>query len=134
MSHWAEIDEEGCVVRVLVGDNGTADEGYGWLIENLGGTWVKTSLNTSAGVHYSTDDEGNWFPSEDQTKALRKNYAAVGFIYDEDLDAFIPPQPFESWILDEDTCWWEPPVPYPMDGARYVWDEETIAWVEVEDV
>jgi hypothetical protein len=65
---------------------------------------------------------------------FRGNYAGIGFTYDEALDAFIPPKPFESWVLNEDTCLWDAPAPYPTDGAIYVWDEETIAWVEVEDV
>ena len=88
MSHWAEIDETSTVLRVLVGDNNdpAGDEGYQWLIDNLGGTWVKTSYNAN----------------------IRKNYAGIGFIYDPVRDAFIAPKPEEgNWVLNEDTCKWE---------------------------
>lgn len=87
MSHWAEIDENKIVLRVLVGDDNDPadDEGYQWLLDNLGGTWIKTSYN------------GN----------IRKNYAGIGYSYDEARDAFIAPQPSESHILNEDTCQWE---------------------------
>jgi hypothetical protein len=88
MAHWAEIDETNTVLRVLVGDNNdpNGDEGYQWLIDNLGGTWIKTSYN------------GN----------IRKNYAGVGFTYDSVRDAFIPPKPDGvGWILNEETCIWE---------------------------
>lgn len=113
MAHWAEIDENNIVLRVTVGDNNdpNGDEGYQWLIDNLGGTWVKTSYN------------GN----------IRKNFAGVGFTYDEGRDAFIPPKPFESWILNEETCQWDAPVPYPQDGKIYIWNEQLIDWSEVND-
>lgn len=113
MSHWAEIDENNIVLRVLVGDNNdpNGDEGYQWLIDNLGGTWIKTSYNAT----------------------IRKNYAGIGFTYDEQRDAFIPPQPFPSWVLVEETCQWVAPTPYPTDGKIYVWDEDTLAWVEVTE-
>ena len=111
MSHWAEIDENNIVLRVTVGDNNdpAGDEGYQWLIDNLGGTWIKTSYN------------GN----------IRKNYAAIGMTYDAERDAFITPKPFNSWILNEETCNWEAPVPYPNDDNIYTWDEETLSWEEV---
>ena len=105
MSHWAEIDENNIVLRVLVGNNSEADEGEAFM-NSLGGTWVKTSYN------------GN----------IRKNFAGIGMSYDAGRDAFIAPKPFESWILDEETCRWEPPVPYPTDGIMYEWDEETTDW------
>lgn len=88
MSHWAEIDETSTVLRVLVGDNNdpAGDEGYQWLVDNLGGTWVKTSYNAN----------------------IRKNYAGIGFTYDPVRDAFIAPKPEEgNWVLNEDTCKWE---------------------------
>ena len=121
MSHWAEIDENNIVIRVTVGDNNdpAGDEGYKWLIDNLGGRWIKTSYNTKKGIHLLG---GN---------PLRKNYAAIGFIYDENRDAFIAPKPFESWALNEETCQWEAPTPRPADGF-YVWDEPTLSWKEVE--
>ena len=121
LAHWAEIDENNLVTRVLVGNNDDPNEGYDWLIENLGGTWVKTSYNTHGGVH-----NGGGTP-------LRKNYAGIGYTYDADRDAFIPPQPFESWILNEDTCLWDAPVEYPSDGKMYTWDEDTTNWVEVTE-
>lgn len=98
MAHWAEIDETNRVIRVLVGDNNdpAGDEGYQWLIDNLGGTWIKTSYNTIGGVH----TEGG--------TPLRKNYAGVGCLYDPIRDAFIPSKPeFGNWVLNEDTCLWD---------------------------
>lgn len=111
MSHWAEIDLENKVIKVLVGDNNdpAGDEGYQWLIDNLGGTWIKTSYNNN----------------------IRKNYAGIGFTYDAARDAFIPPKPFNSWVLDEDTCQWQAPTPRPTEGDWY-WDESTLTWIEME--
>lgn len=111
MSHWAEIDNNNIVLRVLVGNNNdpAGDEGYQWLTHNLGGTWVKTSYN------------GN----------IRKNYAGIGYTYDTNRDAFIPPQPYPSWTLVEETCLWESPVPMPVvEGKFFTWDEDTVAWIE----
>lgn len=116
MSHWAEIDENNIVLRVTVGNNEEADEGYQWLIDNLGGKWIKTSFNTVGGVHTL-----GGIP-------LRKNFAGIGYTYDEIRDAFIAPKPHNNWILDEDTCIWVPPVPEPNDGNHYVWNDETITW------
>lgn len=121
MAHFAELDENNVVLRVLVGNNDDPNEGHDWLVENLGGTWVKTSYNTHGGVH-----------SEGGTP-LRKNYAGIGYTYDEDRDAFIPPKPFDSWTLNEDTCLWEAPVEYPADGKMYTWDEDATNWVEVTE-
>ena len=100
MAHWAEIDENGIVLRVTVGSNDDPDEGYQWLIDNLGGTWVKTSYNTIGGVHTLGGTP------------LRKNYAGVGYTYDSERDAFIPPKPEieGEWVLNEDTCQWENPA------------------------
>lgn len=108
MSHWAEVDENNIVIRVTVGNNNdpNGDEGYQWLVENLGGTWIKTSYNAN----------------------IRKNYAGIGFTYDETLDAFIPPKPYDSWILNEDTCLWDPPVSRPNDDQFYIWNEEDLVW------
>lgn len=88
MAHWAEIDENNIVLRVTVGSNDEPDEGYQWLIDNLGGTWIKTSVNNN----------------------IRKNFAGIGHTYDLIRDAFIPPKPDESWVLNEDTCQWELPT------------------------
>jgi len=111
MAHWAEIDENNIVVRVTVGSNDEPDEGYEWLIDNLGGTWVQTSYNAT----------------------IRKNFAGVGFSYDPERDAFIPPQPYDSWILDEDTCLWQAPLPYPEDEGTYTWNEELFAWELIDN-
>ena len=103
MSHWAEIDENNIVIRVLVGSNNEPDEGYQWLIDNLGGRWIKTSYNTWANTHLSGGTP------------LRKNFAHIGGAYDERLDAFIPPKPSQTetrlgkpivYDLDEETCQW----------------------------
>ena len=119
MAHWAELDENNIVTRVLVGSNEDPDEGYQWLIDNLGGTWVKTSYNTQGGVHSLGGTP------------LRKNYAGIGYSYDATRDAFIPPKPFNSWLLNEDTCLWDAPTPYPTDGKFYRWVEEDLNWQEV---
>lgn len=123
MAHWAEIDENNIVLRVLVGDNNdpAGDEGYSWLVNNLGGTWIQTSYNTQAGVHKKGGEP------------LRKNYAGVGFVYDQNRDAFIPPKIYNSWTLNEDTCVWEPPIPRPIDDKEYYWDEDAVNWIEIEE-
>jgi hypothetical protein len=95
MAHWAEIDKDNLVIRVTVGSNEDHDEGYQWLIDNLGGTWVKTSYNTHGGIHALGGTP------------LRKNYAGIGMTYDESRDAFIPPKPEGDYILNEETCLWE---------------------------
>ena len=91
-------------------------------------SWVKTSYNTRGGVHYQPNTD---IPSEDQSKSLRKNFAGIGYTYDESRDAFIPPKPFDSWLLNEETCLWESPIEYPNDGNEYVWDESTTSWTEL---
>lgn len=98
MAHWAEIDKNNIVLRVTVGSNDEPDEGYQWLLDNLGGTWVKTSYNTRGGVHIL-----NGTP-------LRKNYAGIGMTYDPIRDAFIAPKPViegKEFVLNEGTCQWE---------------------------
>ena len=126
MAHWAELDNNNIVTRVLVGDNNdpNGDEGYRWLIDNLGGTWVKTSYNAIAGKRMNpetneiTDEEG-----------FRKNYAGIGFTYDSERDAFIPPAPYASWILNEQTCTWAAPTEMPVEeGKIFRWNEETVSW------
>lgn len=109
MAHFAEINENNVVIRVLVTDNDLPNEGYDWLIQNLGGTWIQTSYNST----------------------IRKNYAGIGFTYDEGRDSFIPPKPYPSWLLNEDTCHWEAPIPYPDDDLMYQWDEEQGDWEPV---
>ena len=113
MAHWAEIDENNIVLRVVVGNNDDPDEGYQWLVDNLGGIWIKTSYNSSGGIHYLSDENrdknGNKIPSG--KPHLRYNFAAVGFTYDKERDAFIPIKPnwpdVGKWVLNEDTCRWE---------------------------
>jgi hypothetical protein len=129
MSHFAKLDENNVVVFVTVGrqeDDGLEAE----LTARTGDVYKQTSYNTRGGVHYNPETGE---PSEDQTKALRFNYAGIGYTYDEDRDAFIPPKPFESWVLDEDTCLWEAPVAYPEDGGVYSWDEETTNWILIPE-
>lgn len=111
MSHWAEIDDDNVVLRVVACNNNdpAGDEGYSWLIDNLGGRWIQTSFSAS----------------------FRKNFAGAGFTYDEARDAFIPPQLYPSWTLDEDTCRWVPPIPRPTNGKPYLWDETAGAWVAI---
>jgi hypothetical protein len=92
--------------------------------------WIQTSYNTYGGIHYKPNVVPRE-PSEDQSKALRKNYAGIGYTYNVEKDAFIPPQPYLSWTLDNFSCLWNPPVPYPTDGKMYNWDEATLSWVEV---
>jgi hypothetical protein len=125
MSHFAKLDENNVVVFVTVGrqeDDGKELE----LTARTGDAYKQTSYNTHGGIHY-TDGK----PSKDQSKALRKNYAGIGFTYDRDRDAFIPPKPFESWVLDEASCLWQAPIEYPADGGVYEWDETEGDWVEV---
>ena len=127
MSHFAKLDDNNIVTFVTVGrqeDDGKEAE----LTARTGDTYKQTSYNTRGGIHY---DPETGEPSTDQTKALRFNYAGLGFSYDEERDAFIPPKPFESWVLDEATCLWIAPVPYPEDGEVYTWDETAGDWVEV---
>jgi hypothetical protein len=108
MAHFAEIDENGVVLQVLVVPDSQEHRGHEFLADDLGlgGTWVQTSYNAR----------------------IRKNYAGIGYTFDAARDAFIAPQPFASWILNEDTCQWESPVPYPTDGVMYTWNEETTDW------
>jgi len=110
MAHFAEINKKKIVIRVLVTNDNDSNEGYDWLIENLGGTWIQTSYN------------GN----------IRKNFAGIGYKYDAVRDAFIPPKPYSSWLLDDDTCQWAAPIPYPADGLIYSWSEELGDWEAIQ--
>lgn len=111
MAHFAEVDENGLVLRVLVVPDAQEHRGQEFLVDDLGldGTWVQTSYNAR----------------------IRKNYAGIGMIYDDSRDAFISPQPYASWILNEETCQWEAPVAYPEDNLKYAWNEETTDWEAV---
>jgi hypothetical protein len=119
MAHFAEINQNNMVLRVIVVENKDTSTPDGTEVESIGvalcqrlfgGNWVKTSYN------------GN----------VRKNYAGVGFTYDSSRDAFIPPKPFNSWILNENTCQWDAPTPMPTDDKKYSWNEATTSWVEAE--
>jgi hypothetical protein len=116
MSHFAKINENSIVTQVIVAEQDFIDSGA------VGDTskWIQTSYNTHAGQH----PEG---------RPLRKNYAGIGYTYDVIRDAFIPPKPYNSWLLNENTCLWEPPVPYPTDDKNYKWNEETLSWIEVNN-
>lgn len=117
MAHWARIDENNIVIGVSVGSNEDLDEGYQWLIDNIGGTWIKTSYNTAQGKHALGGTP------------LRGNYAGIGYTYHEDIDAFMPPKEYPSWIIDTENYIWKPPVPKP-DSGLWEWDEETLSWKE----
>jgi len=108
MAHFAQIDENNIVTQVLVVPDNAEDRGQDYLANDLGlgGTWVQTSYNNR----------------------IRKNYAGVGFTYDAVRDAFIAPKPFDSWVLNEDTCRWEAPIAYPTDGVMYKWNEDKKDW------
>jgi hypothetical protein len=121
MSHFAEI-KDGIVQRIIVIEQNVLDSGN-WGDPN---NWVQTSYNTRGGIHYAPNSN-----DPDSGVALRKNYAGKGYTYDQTRDAFIAPQPFPSWLLDEDTCLWDAPIPRPDDGKMYRWDEDTTSWVEV---
>jgi len=122
MAHYAFLDANNIVINVIVGKN-EGEDGIDW--EEFYGA-KRTSYNTLGGIHYNLETGQ---PSEDQSKAFRKNYAGIGFTYDPVRDAFIPPKPYDSWILNEQTCQWEAPVLYPTDGQEYYWNEETLSWL-----
>lgn len=123
MGHFAKV-VDGKVTQVIVAE----PEFFQTFVDSSPGQWLQTSYNTRGGVHYQPDSNT---PSADQSKALRKNYAGVGYSYDATKDAFIPPQPFASWALDEATCLWNAPVAMPTDGKPYSWDEATTSWKEI---
>jgi hypothetical protein len=119
MAHFAKIDQFGYVAQVIVVDNKDTSDAGGVEKESIGaafcerlfgGTWKQTSYNGK----------------------FRKNYAGIGYKYDADRDAFVPPKPYASWVLEELTCQWQAPTPMPTDGKKYSWDEATTSWVETE--
>lgn len=110
MAHFAKV-ENGIVTQVIV-----AEQDY---IDTLQGTWLQTSYNTRGGIHSAGGTP------------LRKNYAAPGYTYDQQRDAFIPPQPHPSWRLSESTCLWQAPIPQPIDGKSYIWDEASLSWMAI---
>ena len=120
MAHFAKVNN-GIVEQVIVAE----PEFFDTFVDSSPGQWIQTSYNTRGGVHY---DPNTNQPSADQSKAMRKNYAGIGYSYDAQRDAFIPPKPYASWVLDEQTCLWNAPVPYPTDGGRYAWNEANQTW------
>jgi hypothetical protein len=124
MAHYAFLDKNNIVTEVIVGRNEWEvvdditdwEKAYG---DYRGQKCIRTSYNTQNGIHILGGEP------------LRKNYAGIGYTYDEARDAFIPIKQFNSWILDEDTCNWKPPIPMPEDEKRYTWNEEDLTWVEV---
>jgi hypothetical protein len=125
MAHYAKVTD-GIVTKVIVAEQ----EFFNTFVDDSPGEWIQTSYNTRGGVHYEPNSNT---PSADQSKALRKNYAGIGFTYDKDKDAFIPEQPYPSWTLNETTCLWEAPVAYPEDGKVYIWNENITNWTEVTE-
>ena len=111
MAHFAQV-QNGIVTQVIVAEQDVIDSGL------FGTGWIQTSYNTHGGQH----PEG---------RPLRKNYAGIGYTYDSQRDAFISPKPFASWLLNESTCQWDAPIPMPIDGKMYKWDETTTSWVEM---
>ena len=129
MAHFAELDENDTVLRVIVVSDEDAIDGEVFCNNLLSGSWKQTSYNTHGGVHYDPDTG-----TPDDGVAFRKNYAGKGYVFDDTRDAFMIAQPYPSWTLDEDTCYWEPPVPKPVpplaeSGGYYKWDEPTVNWV-----
>lgn len=124
MAHFAEVDDNNVVIRVVVIPDDQEARGQLYLSRDLGlgGRWKQTSYNTRGGVHY---DPSTHIP--DGRPGFRKNYAGVGYTFDARRNAFIPPRPYPSWQLNEDTCLWEPPSLPPGDGYR--WDEDTQTWI-----
>jgi hypothetical protein len=114
MTHFAKVSD-GVVVQVIVAE----PEFFQTFVDTSPGEWIQTSYNTRGGVHMLGGTP------------LRKNYAGIGYTYDRSRDAFIPPKPFPSWVLDEDSCLWNAPVAAPNDGKRYDWDEAQQQWIEV---
>jgi hypothetical protein len=117
MAHWAKV-VDGKVTQVIVAEA----EFFDTFVDSSPGQWIQTSYNTHGGVHTNGGTP------------LRKNYAGIGYSYDAAKDAFIPPKPFASWLLNDETCLWDAPTPMPIDGKAYVWDEPTLAWKEIEPI
>tara|TARA_R110002167_G_C12416919_1_gene628459 strand:- start:122 stop:499 length:378 start_codon:yes stop_codon:yes gene_type:complete len=122
MSHFAEVDNNGVVQRVIVAEQDFINSGKMGDPNN----WVQTSYNTRGGVHYAANSN-----EPDGGVALRKNHAAKGDTYDKIRDAFIVPRFYTNWNLNEETCQWEAPTPKPDDDKVYTWDEDATNWVEV---
>lgn len=118
MAHFAQLDDNNIVTQVIVVNNNELLDDNGIEQESKGITFCQSLLS------------GNWKQTSYNSN-FRKNYAGIGYTYDVSKDAFIPPKPYNSWLLNEETCNWYPPVVYPDDGAAYSWNEETLSWVEI---
>ena len=116
MAHFAKV-QDGIVTQVIVAEQ----EFFDTFVDSSPGQWIQTSYNTHGGVHANGGTP------------LRKNYAGIGYTYDAGRDAFIPPKPYNSWVLNETTCLWDAPTQMPNDGKRYSWDDNAGNWVEVPD-
>ena len=116
MAHFAKVTD-GKVTQVIVAE----PEFFETFVDSSPGQWIQTSYNTHGGVHANGGTP------------LRKNYAGIGYSYDAQRDAFIPPKPFESWVLDEQKCLWNPPIAMPTDDKRYMWNESTVSWEQVSE-
>jgi hypothetical protein len=114
MAHYAKV-ENGIVTKVIVAEA----EFFDTFVDSSPGDWIQTSYNTRGGIHTKGGTP------------LRKNFAGIGFTYNTQLDAFIAPKPYASWTLDEQTCLWNPPTPFPTDGKGYVWNEDDLVWDEM---
>ncbi len=120
MAHFAKV-VDGVVTEVIVADQSFIDSG----IVGDPSLWIQTSYNTHGGIYYYPNTRT---PDPDQSKALRKNFACIGDTYSYELDAFIPKKQFPSWVFNNDSCTWVPPIPMPEDGQRYIWDETELRW------
>ena len=123
MAHYAKI-VDGVVQQVIVAD----EKFFETFVDSSPGKWLQTSYNTRGGVHYEPNSET---PSSDQSKALRKNFAGIDWLYDKTRDIFTPPKPYASWTLDESTGFWKAPTEQPNDGKKYDWDETSKSWKEI---
>lgn len=119
MAHFAQIDEHNNVIQVIVLDNLSLLDDTGTESETVGAELCQSLFG----------EDTKWVQTS-YSGRIRKNYAGIGFQYDEVLDAFVPPQPFPSWVLNTDSCVWEPPTPYPADGGFYRWDEPSLSWIQ----
>lgn len=125
MAHFAKV-ENNIVQQVIVAEQDFIGSG----IVGNPSNWYQTSYNTSGGIYYTPNTST---PDPDQSKAFRKNYAGIGYSYDATRDAFIPPQPYPSWVLNDFSCLWDPPIPFPNDGKEYIWNETTQSWDPVNE-
>ena len=123
MAHFAQLNDDNRVMQVIVVHNNDCKDADGQESEAVGVAFCQSLFGAST----------RWKQTS-YNATTRKNYAGIDYLYDPVRDAFIAPKPFASWLLNEDTCRWEPPVPHPNDGQTYRWDEDTVSWVLVEDV